>query len=87
MYHFYDVRTNRWYSERLTSSLSASKIYIINRLHVTSWSPCWKTLTKYFSLASFVYGTNMAAMSLSSHSLENDCEPRIDKSMPARHSG
>jgi hypothetical protein len=48
---------------------------VILRLHVTSSPPCWKTITKDFSLASFVYGTNMAATSLSS--LGNDCKPRI----------
>jgi hypothetical protein len=37
----------------------------------------WKTITKDLSLASFVYGTNMAAMSLDS--LGNDCKPRIGK--------
>jgi hypothetical protein len=46
-------------------------------LHVTSSPPCWRTLTKYFSFVSFVYGTNMAAMSLSSHSLGKDCNPKI----------
>jgi hypothetical protein len=49
----------------------------ILRLHVTSSPPCWKTITKDLSLASFVYGTNMAAMSLSLDSLGNDCKPRI----------
>jgi hypothetical protein len=46
---------------------------------VTSSPPCWKTITKDFSLASFVYGTNMAAMSLSLDSLGNDCKPRIGR--------
>jgi hypothetical protein len=34
-------------------------------------------VNKDFSLAFFVYGTNMAAMSLFSNSLGNDCKPRI----------
>jgi hypothetical protein len=34
-------------------------------------------LRKYFSLASFVISSNMAAMSLSLHSLGNDCNARI----------
>jgi hypothetical protein len=34
-------------------------------------------VNKRLSLASFVYGTNMAAVSLSSHSLGNECNPRV----------
>jgi hypothetical protein len=46
---------------------------------VTSSPPCWKTITKDLSLVSFVYGTNIAAMSLSLDSLGNDCKPRIER--------
>ena len=32
--------------------------------HLTSWRPCWCTLTKRILIISFVWDTNMAAMSI-----------------------
>ena len=53
------------------------RFYGINRFHVTSLSPCWRTITKDSSLASIVSSSNMAAMSLSFDSLGIYCKPSI----------
>jgi hypothetical protein len=47
-------------------------------VRVMSSPSCWRALTKGFSLAYLVYGTNVASMSFTSHSLGNACTPRID---------
>ena len=44
----------------------------IHRLHVTSFPPCWRTTTKYSSLASIISSSNMAATSFSFQFLGND---------------
>jgi hypothetical protein len=62
--------------QKLRNQIRNMKSRIL-RLHVTSSPPCWKTITKYLSLASFVISFNMAAMSLSLDSLGNDCKPRF----------
>ena len=49
----------------------------IDRLHVTSLPPCWRTLTKDSSLASIVSSTNMAAKSLPFDSQGIDCKSSI----------
>jgi hypothetical protein len=43
-----------------------------------------RTLTRDFSLASFVTSSNMAAMSLSSHSLGNDSNQRIQSEVGSK---
>ena len=50
----------------------------IDRFHVTSLPPCWRTITKDSSSASIVSSSNMAATSLSFNSLGIDCKPSID---------
>ena len=54
---------------------------VVDRLHVTSLPPCWKTITKDSSLASIVSSPNMAATSLWFESVGIDCKPSIRLSL------
>ena len=63
--------TNNTYSTGIQVPVKKS----IDRFHVTSLPPCWRTITKDSSLASIVSSTNMAATSLSYDSLGIDCKP------------
>ena len=49
----------------------------IDRFHVMSLPPCWRTITKDSSLASIVSSSNMATTSLSFDFLGIDCKPSI----------
>ena len=66
--------TNNTYSTGIQVPVKKS----IDRFHVTSLPPCWRTITKYSSLASVVSSSNMAATSLSYDSLGIDCKPSIN---------
>ena len=64
------------------SSVSpSSEQRAIDRLHVTSLPPCWRTITKVSSLASIVSSSNMAATSLPFESLGSDCKPSIRRTV------
>ena len=52
---------------------------VIDRFHVTSLPPCWRTITKDSSSASIVSSSNMFAMSLSFESLGIDCKPFVER--------
>ena len=57
------------------------RVIVSYSLHVMSLPPCWRTITKDYSLASIVSSTNMATTSLSFDSLGIDCKASIDHFM------
>ena len=69
------IRTPEWLG-RGTPSIDC--LLPIDRFHVTSLPPCWRTISKDSSLASIVSSSNMAATSFSFDSLGIGCKPPID---------
>ena len=56
----------------------------IDRLHLTSWRPCWRYNTKEYVINSIVGSSRRGRLTLSATSREIDCKPRIRQSKTLR---